>query len=127
MANKPNLEERHPTGEPQGSDGVTPQIDPSVILEVLNSIQSYMDGIEARLEKPSDDPLFSTFVVCAPAAPQVPTQPLRHRERPVQKMKITEFLKLKLLTFVGDDPTDEPQRFLDESEKILSALECFDS
>lgn len=41
-------------------------------------------------------------------------------------VKITEFLKLKTPTFAGEDPLEDPQRFLDD-EKICSALECSDS
>lgn len=45
----------------------------------------------------------------------------------MREMRITEFLKLKPPTFVGVDSTDDHQCFLDDSEKILSALECSDS
>lgn len=104
-----------------------PQIKPTVVMEVLMTIQAHMDGIEARLEKQADVPPMPTPVVDTPVAPQVPSQPPRPREGSVSDMKITEFLMLKPPTFAEKDPNEDHQRFLDDSKKVCNALECSNS
>lgn len=66
-----------------------PQIDPAINMEVLATIQSRMDGIEARLERQADDPLVIVLRVSEPIEPQIPSQPPRHRKGPMPEMKIT--------------------------------------
>lgn len=66
-------EERPFFSESRGSGRVAPQIDPAVILEVLNIIQTCMDGIKVKMEKQANDPPLPTPVVQEPVAPQVPS------------------------------------------------------
>lgn len=42
------------------------------------------------------------------------------------EIKITKFLKLKPLVFAREDASNDPQRFLDDCEKVCDALECPD-
>lgn len=44
----------------------------------------------------------------------------------MRDIKISEFLKMKPPTFAGEDPSDDPQRFLYDFEKVCSTLGCSD-
>lgn len=58
------------------------------------------------------------------ASPHATPPPPPSREGIVMDIKISKFLKLKPLVFAMEDANDDPQRFLDDSEKVCGALGC---
>lgn len=101
-------------------------LDPTILIGAITVLQGTMAYLTTMVEKQSTLPNASVVraTVNTQPAPQAPPPPPPPRAGTVKELKLREFLKLKPLVFSREEGNEDPQWFLDRSEKACVALGC---